>query len=95
MRLLRLILRNFKGIREFTLDAQGNDISVYGDNATGKTTIFDGFTWLLFDKDSANKKDFSIKTLDKSGAEQHGLEHEVEGVLDVNGNTLTLRKVYK
>ena len=33
MRLLSLHLRNFKGIREFTLDAQGNNISVYGDNA--------------------------------------------------------------
>ncbi len=95
MRLLRLTLRNFKGIREFTLDAQGNDISVYGDNATGKTTIFDAFTWLLFDKDSQNKKDFAIKTLDPSGKEKHGLEHEVEAVLEVNGKTLTLRKVYK
>lgn len=95
MKLNRLVLRNFKGIREFTLDAQEGNIDVFGDNATGKTTIFDAFTWLLFDKDSSNKKDFSIKTLDKSGAEQHGLEHEVEATLDIDGQEITLRKVYK
>jgi DNA repair exonuclease SbcCD ATPase subunit len=95
VKLNRLVLRNFKGIREFTLDAQEGNIDVFGDNATGKTTIFDAFTWLLFDKDSSNKKDFSIKTLDKSGAEQHGLEHEVEATLDIDGQEITLRKVYK
>lgn len=95
MKLNRLVLRNFKGIREFTLDAQGGNVDVFGDNATGKTTLFDAFTWLLFDKDSSNKKDFSIKTLDKSGAEQHGLEHEVEATLDIDGQEITLRKVYK
>ncbi|MGI6078996.1 MAG: AAA family ATPase [Fastidiosipilaceae bacterium] len=95
MRLQRLTLKNFKGIREFTLDAQGGNVDVFGDNATGKTTLFDAFTWLLFDKDSSNKKDFSIKTLDKSGAEQHGLEHEVEATLDIDGQEITLRKVYK
>jgi DNA repair exonuclease SbcCD ATPase subunit len=95
LRLQRLTLKNFKGIREFTLDAQGGNVDVFGDNATGKTTLFDAFTWLLFDKDSSNKKDFSIKTLDKSGAEQHGLEHEVEATLDIDGQEITLRKVYK
>jgi len=61
MKLLSLTLKNFKGIRSFTLDAQGCDISVFGDNATGKTTLADAFMWLLFDKDSANRKDFEIK----------------------------------
>ena len=96
MRLLRLILRNFKGIREFTLDAQGENISVFGDNATGKTTIFDAFSWLLFDKDSANRKDFDIKTLTEDGQAIHGLDHEVEAVLLLDsGKELTLKKTYR
>lgn len=90
----RLALRNFKGIREFVLDTQGSTTNVYGDNAIGKTTLFDAFTWLLFDKDSQNKKDFEIKTLDKQGKVLHNLEHEVEGVLLINGKRVTLRKVY-
>jgi DNA repair exonuclease SbcCD ATPase subunit len=71
----------------------GLNTSIFGDNATGKTTIFDSCMWLLFDKDSQNKKDFAIKTL-VDGKELHGLEHEVEATFDINGITLTLRKVY-
>lgn len=92
--LLKLTLRNFKGIRDFTLETNGTSVEVFGDNAVGKTTLFDAFTWLLFDKDSQNKKDFQIKTLDSRGNVLHGLEHEVEGVLLVDGRQVSLRKVY-
>lgn len=96
MRLIALTLRNFKGIKSFTLDTQGGNADLFGDNATGKTTLFDAFTWLLFDKDSQNKKDFEIKTLGKDNQPMHGLEHEVEATLDVDdGHALNLRKVYK
>jgi len=89
-------LRNFKGIKSFTLDTQGGNADLFGDNATGKTTLFDAFTWLLFDKDSQNKKDFEIKTLGKDNQPMHGLEHEVEATLDVDdGHAINLRKVYK
>jgi DNA repair exonuclease SbcCD ATPase subunit len=98
MMLLKLTLKNFKGIRSFTLDADGENISAFGDNATGKTTLFDAFVWLLFDKDSNNRKDFDIKTLDKNNNVLHGLDHEVEGVFDINspsvGKQVTIRKVY-
>ncbi|MGG3884308.1 AAA family ATPase [Brevibacillus panacihumi] len=93
IRLVTLTLRNFKGVRDFTLDTQGN-VDVFGDNAVGKTTLFDAFTWLLFDKDSQNKKDFQIKTLDARGNVLHGLEHEVEATLLIDGKQTTLRKVY-
>ena len=58
MKLLTLVLRNFKGIKNLELIANGGNVSVFGDNATGKTTVADAFSWLLFDKDSQNKKDF-------------------------------------
>ena len=89
-----LTLRNFKGVREFVLDANDGGVSVYGDNATGKTTLFDAFVWLLFDKDSQNRKDFEVKTLGADGQAAHGLEHEVEGVFSWNGKEVALRKVY-
>lgn len=94
LRLVSLQLRNFKGIRDFTLDAASGNVSVWGDNATGKTSLFDAWLWLLFDKDSQNRKDFEIKTLLPSGDSKHGFEHEVEGVLQIDGKTVTLRKVY-
>ncbi|MDT8901133.1 hypothetical protein [Anaeroselena agilis] len=96
MRLLKLRLRNFKGVRDFTLDANGDSVDVLGDNATGKTTLADAQSWLLFGKDTANKTDFGIKTRDAAGNELHNLEHEVEGIYDLGGGrTLALRKVYK
>lgn len=91
--LVRLTLRNFKGIRDLT-GSFDSVTEVWGDNATGKTTLFDAFLWLLFDKDSQNRKDFDIKTLDADGKVLPGLDHEVEGVLLVDGRTITLRKVY-
>ncbi|WP_103110656.1 AAA family ATPase [Brevibacillus reuszeri] len=93
IKLVTLTLRNFKGVRDFTLDSQGN-VDIYGDNAVGKTTLFDAFTWLLFDKDSQNKKDFQLKTLDTRGNVLRGLEHEVEATLLIDGSKKTLRKVY-
>lgn len=91
----RLTLRNFKGIKELVLAANGGDADVFGDNATGKTTMFDGFVWLLFGKDSQNKADFEIKGLDSVGKVlQHKLEHEVEGVFLIDGRRRTFRRVF-
>ena len=94
IRLHRLHLLNFKGIKEFTLETNGTDVEIYGDNATGKTTIADAFIWLLFDKDTQNKKDFGIKTL-LDGQEIHNLEHSVEASFNVEAQPMTLKKVYK
>ena len=93
MKLIDLRLRNFKGIQNFELNADGQNLKIFGDNATGKTTLFDAFLWLLFDKDSNNRKDFEIKTLE-NGKPIHGLEHEVEGCFEINGERVTFRKIY-
>ena len=89
-----LILRNFKGIKDLRIDFNRvTDIS--GDNAVGKTTVFDAFTWLLFDKNSLDAKDFEIKTLDKNNNVIHGLEHEVSALLNIDGVEKKLSKIYK
>lgn len=95
IKLTQLKLRNFKGIKDLTLDLDGGNAHIFGDNATGKTSIYDSFLWLLFNKDSNNRADFSIKTLDEHGKEINNLEHEVEAAFYVDGQQLTLRKVYK
>lgn len=94
MKLLSLNLKHFKGVRNFTLEARGENVSIYGDNATGKTTLMDSFLWLLFGKDSANRADFDIKTLDDSGQALHGLDHSVEATIELGGRPMTLCKVY-
>lgn len=96
MKILNLTLRNFKGTRDFELNTQGRDVSIFGDNATGKTTLADAFMWLLFDKDSSNRKDFQIKTLGPDGEPEHGLEHSVEAILQIeDGSQIALKKVFR
>ena len=96
MKILNLTLQNFKGIRHFNLDTQGKDTNIYGDNAAGKTTLADAFMWLMFDKDSSNRKDFQIKTLKSDGEPEHGLEHTVEAILELDdGQQISLKKVYQ
>ena len=95
MKLDRLLLKNFKGIKHFELNPQGKNTEVYGRNGTGKTTLADAFNWLLFAKDTRGKADFPIKTHDKDGEPIHGLDHEIEGAfLLETGKKLTLKKVY-
>lgn len=95
MKLLKLKLQNFKGIRNSEFDFGGIDASIYGDNATGKTTVFDSLCWLLFGKDSLDRADFEIKTIE-NGEPIHKVNHEVEAeFLNDDGNSFTLRRVYR
>lgn len=92
--LLRLALLNFKGIRKLEVDFSKVTF-IHGENATGKTTVFDAFLWLLFDKDSSDKKDFNIKTLDKLNQPIPKIDHEVSAVLTCDGAEILLKKVYR
>lgn len=95
MKLLKLKLQNFKGIKNSEFDFGGIDATIYGDNATGKTTVFDSLCWLLFGKDSLDRADFEIKTLE-NGEPIHKVNHEVEAeFLNDDGNSFTLRRVYR
>lgn len=95
MKLLKLKLQNFKGIKNSEFDFGGIDATIYGDNATGKTTVFDSLCWLLFGKDSLDRADFEIKTLE-NGEPIHKVNHEVEAeFLHDDGNSFTLRRVYR
>ena len=60
----QISLLNFKGIRNLTVNFDEYETFIYGNNGTGKTTLFDSFTWLLFGKDSKDRKDFNIKCHD-------------------------------
>lgn len=94
IKLLKLILRDFQG-GTFILDVGGDDILVFGENTAGKTRLFSAFTWLLFNKDSLNRTDFSIKNLDAHGeVEDHNIQHLVEGILEIEGDKINLKKIY-
>ena len=83
-------LLNFKGLRNLTVEFDPALTEIYGRNGIGKTSIFDGFTWLLFGKNSEDRKQFGIKTYDEAGNIIPKLPHEVSAVLLVDGEVVTL-----
>lgn len=96
---MRIILKslhieNFKGIKSLEVNFS-NKTSIKGQNAAGKTTIFDAFTWLLFNKNCAGDEKFNVRPLDKDGKKIDNVEIKVVGVLDVEGKEVTLSKVQK
>ena len=98
IKIKRMVLENFKCHKSLRLDFEGGNASIYGDNASGKTSIYDALTWLLFGKDSAGngEKNIEIKPLDASGeVKDHLAVTAVEAVLDVNSEEVTLRRTYK
>lgn len=91
----RIRLNNFKGIRNAEYSFDGKNAVVYGENGTGKTTLMDAMLWVLFGKDSNNRADFGIKTLETDGTVIPNVDHEVECTFTVNGKPLVLRKNYR
>lgn len=87
-------LVNFKGLRDFTIEFSDSVTSVHGKNGSGKTTIFDAFTWLLFGKDSEDRKSFNIKTLDAQGVAIPRIPHEVSAIITVDGEKISLCRRY-
>ena len=92
MRILRLTLENFKGAKYLDVDFDGDNVDVYGDNGTYKTTLKDAYLWLLFSKDSQGRADFALKTLDEAGVAHSNLTHTVEALILVDGQNVTIRK---
>lgn len=89
-KLSRLTLRNFCGIKTLDMHPLGaGSVSVYGDNATGKTTIANAFAWLLTGKNAAGTAEFDPAPLGGDNAKLHNLETSVEAEFD---GGMTLRR---
>lgn len=98
IRIQKLSLENFKCHKSLTLELEGRNASIYGDNATGKTSVYDALTWLLFGKDSAGngEKNIEIKPLNPDGSiRDHQAITEVEAVLLVDGGEIALKRTYQ
>lgn len=94
MKLLKLSIYNFKGIKALEIMPHGESMTIYGDNATGKTTIADAYLWLLFDKDSAGTKNFIPKPKTGLGEDVHNVDTIVEGTYLIGNSEVTLKKVF-
>lgn len=90
---------NFRAFRDATIEFDQTETALRGMNATGKSTVFMAFSWLLFDKDQFGRTAFEIKPLTESGEPLHQVDSEVIAELLVGGDPLnmesiTLRKVF-
>jgi len=94
LKIRSLHMENFKGIKSLDVNFS-NKTSIKGQNAAGKTTVFDAFTWLLFNKNSAGEEKFNVRPLDKDGNRIDNVEIKVVAVLDVDGKEIELSKVQK
>lgn len=86
-----LDLVHFKCFPKLHLDFHEGVNNIYGENAAGKTSVYDALTWLLFDKDSAGHSRPAIKP---TGAPA-GAMPEVTAILEVDGEPIKLRKVLR
>lgn len=94
LKIRSLHMENFKGIKSLDVNFS-NKTSIKGQNAAGKTTIFDAFTWLLFNKNSDGEEKFNVRPLDKDGNRIDNVEIKVVAVLDVDGKEIELSKLQK
>lgn len=92
--LKKIQISNFKGIKDLEIEF-GKTTNISGDNAKGKTTIFDAFCWVLFNKDSSNSAKFDIRPIDKDGNNIDYIDISVVVALLVDGSEVVLQKIQK
>ena len=91
----QITLQNFKGCKNATYTFDGKNATVCGANGSGKTTIFDAFTWLLFGKDSLDNAKFEVRPLDADGKQIDNVEICVIATLEIDGKEVELKKTQK
>lgn len=95
LKVKQIALQNFKGCKNSTYKFDGKNVTVCGANGSGKTTIFDAFTWLLFGKDSLDNAKFEIRPLDKYGKQIDNVEICVADTLEIDGKEVELKKTQR
>ncbi len=87
-----ITLRNFRGEKERTTNFNLNgETIIMGDNGLGKSRHFDAFMWLLFGKDTKDRKDYKVRTL-VNDVPLHHVECSVSATLIIDGESLTLKR---
>lgn len=95
--LKRIELTNFKGQAHRVETFGDGENFIIGPNGSGKTSVFDAFTWLLFGKDSKGQSEAlaKVKMVDSNGEPVWHTDNKVEATFLVNGEELTLSRTYK
>ncbi|PCF33178.1 ATPase [Staphylococcus delphini] len=93
LRLNKLTIENFAGIKKQCFEFNGHNSKIHGANGTGKTTTATALQWLLFDKGlDGSTKSFNPVPVDKNNNELYELIPTVEAEFTIDDRTLLLRK---
>lgn len=94
IKLLSMHIQNFKGCKDRVIEF-GQTTRITGDNGVGKSTVFDAYLWLLFDKNSKGVTNFAVRPLTESGETINNIEISVEATISVDNDEYKLRKIQK
>lgn len=94
IKLLSMHIQNFKGCKDRVIEF-GQTTRITGDNGVGKSTVFDAYLWLLFDKNSKGVTNFAVRPLTESGETINNIEISVEATISVDNDEYKLRKTQK
>ena len=96
IKLHSITLINWRGEKKRTTTFNDNAPTyILGTNGLGKSRHFDAFCWLLFGKDSHDRKDYELRTYDANHQPLHHCECSVEAVISVDGTEYTIKREYK
>ena len=99
MTLQEMRIANFKGIRSLTVTFGSDSTAISGMNGTGKSSIADAFSWVLWNKDShgnaPGSDNFHEKPLDEHGNEIHNLDTTVELLCTLDGQRFDLKRTQR
>lgn len=87
--LKELTLVNWRGSDATPTEFDPVCTTIAGANGLGKSRHFDAFTWLLFGKDSQDRKDYNIKSIRKGDTKGRSI-CGVRGVFEVDGEEVKL-----
>ena len=88
-----MTLRNWRGTKEMTANFSSQTV-ISGRNGSGKSRFFNAFCWLLFGKDSEDRKDFELRTYDENNNILRHCECSVEATLTIEGNDIIIKRSY-
>lgn len=95
IKLKKLEIENFKGVKLLTIDFPSDITNILGANHTGKTTTADAIMWVLFGKNSDGQAVFGIDPKDENNNVINHLENIVTLTVSADNRELVLKKVRK
>lgn len=93
IKLTKITIENFKG-RTMSLDFSDRTV-IRGTNKAGKTTLANAFFWLLIGTDCEDRTNHKLYDTTKEFTHENAVMSVVEGVFDIDGTEVILKKTAK